>query len=54
MRVITTENKHNLHAKHVIAPNYIFFGPELVSKTNVSGLFKRKVGIKYYPEYSNS
>lgn len=33
---------------------YIFFGPELVSKTNVSGLFKRKVGIKYYPEYSNS
>ena len=40
--------------KHVIAPNYIFFGPELVSKTNVIGLFKRKVGIKYYPEYSNS
>ena len=34
--------------------NTYFFGPELVFKTNVSGLFKRKVGIKYYPKYSNS
>lgn len=41
--------------KHIKAPNYIFIGPELDenSKKNRCGLFKRKVGIQWYPEYTN-
>jgi len=41
--------------EHIDAPNYILVGPEdkpLKSK-NISGLFRKKYGIRYYPEYSN-
>ena len=46
--------------KHVIAPNYILIGPEIsnpkdryASGAKASGLFVKKNGIQYYPEYSN-
>ena len=46
--------------EHVIAPNYIFIGPEISddskrysSGVKPCGLFKRKYGIQWYPEYSN-
>lgn len=44
--------------KRVLAPNYIFVGPELnngdryKSGTKPSGLFAKKYGIQWYPEYS--
>lgn len=38
--------------EHVIASNYVFFGPELNTKRNTVGLFSRKIGIQYYPEFS--
>lgn len=44
--------------KHIIAPNYIFVGPEIITKSKYksgkkpSGLFNKKYGIQYYPEYS--
>ena len=34
--------------EHVIAPNYIFIGPEIDSGKNKCGLFKRKIGIALY------
>ena len=42
----------DLIKKHVVAPDYIFIGPELDnnSKSNACGLFKRKVGIQWYPD----
>lgn len=41
--------------KHIIAPNYIFVGPEITAKcgNKQNGLFCKKYGIQYYPEYSN-
>lgn len=36
--------------EHVIAPNYIFIGPELDGGKNKCGLFKRKLGISLYKE----
>lgn len=45
--------------EHVIAPNYIFVGPELKNNNRYksgikpSGLFAKKYGIQWYPEYSN-
>ena len=45
--------------EYIIAPNYILIGPELkgVSKYASgiipSGLFRKKYGIQWYPEYSN-
>lgn len=36
--------------KHIEAPNYIFVGPEINS--NTYGLFAKKYGIQWYPEYS--
>ena len=46
--------------EHVVAPNYIFIGPEISddskrysSGVKPCGLFKRKYGIQWYPEYSN-
>ena len=44
--------------EHIDAPNYIFVGPEIGNKRkeqnpNIkSGLFSKKYGIQYYPEYS--
>lgn len=45
--------------EYVIAPNYIFVGPELKNNNRYksgikpSGLFAKKYGIQWYPEYSN-
>lgn len=39
--------------EYIDAPNYIFVGPEINSNKNVCGLFSKKYGIQYYPEYSN-
>jgi hypothetical protein len=41
--------------EHIKAPNYIFVGPELDenSKKGRIGLFKRKSGVQWYPEYTN-
>lgn len=41
--------------EHIKAPNYIFVGPELDenSKEGRIGLFKRKSGVQWYPEYTN-
>lgn len=36
--------------EHVIAPNYIFIGPETGEGKNKCGLFKRKLGISLYIE----
>lgn len=38
--------------KYIIAPNYIFIGPETRTDKRASGLFGKKHGIKFYPEYS--
>lgn len=45
--------------EHIIAPNYIFIGPETYdvvptykSGKQRAGLFRKKIGIQYYPEYS--
>lgn len=35
--------------KHIKAPQYIFIGPENTKGKNVCGLFKRTVGVAYYP-----
>jgi hypothetical protein len=35
--------------KHIIAPDYIFIGPEKKSK-NPCGLFGKSCGVQYYPE----
>lgn len=46
--------------KYIKAPNYIFIGPELRGKSKYAsgktpnGLFIKKYGIQYYPEYSTS
>ena len=43
---------------HIIAPNYIFIGPEIKTESKYksgktpSGLFRKKIGVQYYPEYS--
>ena len=37
--------------QHVDAPNYIFVGPEKNANTNRCGLFSKKYGIQFYPEY---
>lgn len=42
----------NLIKEHIDAPNYIFVGPELNVQDNRCGLFTKKYGIQYYPEYS--
>lgn len=34
----------------VIAPDYIFIGPELGEWKNKCGLFKKKIGIQWYPD----
>lgn len=45
--------------EHIIAPNYIFVGPEIRTESKYksgktpSGLFRKKIGVQYYPEYSN-
>lgn len=45
--------------EHIKAPNYIFAGPEIGNKRkeqnpNIKcGLFTKKIGIQWYPEYSN-
>lgn len=45
--------------KHIIAPNYIFVGPEIKKESKYksgktpNGLFRKKYGVQYYPEYSN-
>ena len=36
--------------QHVIAPQYVFIGPELESKKQTCGLFAKKVGIALYKE----
>ena len=36
--------------KHIIAPNYIFIGPETGEGKNKCGLFKKKLGISLYKE----
>ena len=41
--------------EHIEAPNYIFVGPETKvydSKKKTSGLFRKKFGIQWYPEYT--
>ena len=45
--------------KHIIAPDYIMIGPEIYDEIPLyksgkqrSGLFRKKIGIQYYPEYS--
>ncbi len=41
--------------EHVEAPNYIFIGPSETNSEKVgnqNGLFAKKVGIRWYPEYS--
>lgn len=45
--------------EHIKAPDYIFIGPETYdavptykSGKQRSGLFRKKIGIQYYPEYS--
>lgn len=43
--------------EYVIAPNYIFIGPELgksKKKNNNCGLFGKTMGIQWYPEYTNN
>lgn len=41
--------------EHIIAPNYIFIGPETIKhKKTAPNLFKKKLGVQYYPEYSTS
>ena len=40
--------------EYIDAPNYIFVGPEINSKNNNCGLFAKKYGIQWYPEYSVS
>lgn len=38
--------------KHIIAPDYIFVGPEMKERgKNPCGLFAKKLGIQYYPEF---
>lgn len=37
--------------KYIIAPNYILIGPEISSKRGC-GLFSKKQGIQWYPEYT--
>lgn len=41
--------------QYIISPNYILVGPEIknLKSNNTSGLFRKKYGIMYYPEYSN-
>lgn len=41
--------------EYIIAPNYIFVGPEIKNYKDkkISGLFRKKYGIMYYPECSN-
>ena len=45
----------SLIKEHIKAPNYIFVGPEIGNlKPNIKcGLFSKKYGIQWYPEYSN-
>lgn len=40
--------------QHIKAPNYILIGPEQSVKkdNNVSGLFIKKIGVSWYPEYT--
>lgn len=38
--------------EYIKAPNYILIGPEISSDKNSCGLFSKKFGIQYYPEYS--
>ena len=45
--------------EHVVSPNYIFIGPEISSDSKryasgvkPCGLFRKKYGIQWYPEYS--
>lgn len=44
--------------EQIDAPNYIFVGPEITTESKYksgikpSGLFRKKYGIQYYPEYS--
>ncbi len=45
--------------QHIKAPNYVFIGPEVHDKVPTyksgiarHGLFRKKLGIQYYPEYS--
>lgn len=40
--------------EYIDAPNYIFVGPEINGKNNNCGLFAKKYGIQWYPEYSVS
>ena len=51
MSDISFDEWTKLLRQHIIAPDYIFIGPELDvnSKNAQCGLFKRKVGIQYYP-----
>lgn len=37
--------------QHIDAPNYIFVGPEKNTNINKCGLFSKKYGIQFYPEY---
>ena len=45
----------NLLKEYIVAPNYIFIGPELKesNKNQKCGLFRKKYGIQWYSEYSN-
>lgn len=38
--------------EHIDAPNYIFIGPEINTGNTKCGLFNKKYGIQWYPEYS--
>lgn len=51
MSDISFDEWTKLLRQHIIAPDYIFIGPELDvnSKNAQCGLFKRKIGIQYYP-----
>lgn len=50
MSDITFKQWVSLIKEHVIAPNYIFIGPEVDGGKNRCGLFKRKVGISLYKD----
>lgn len=45
----------NLIKEHIKAPQYIFVGPEIntLERAHLSGLFRKRYGIQWYPQYSN-
>lgn len=42
----------NLLKSYIIAPNYIFIGPEINEHNSRNQLFAKKIGVQYYSEYS--